>query len=394
MVRHRNIRLLMMFNFLVDFRFYNTVAILYFARVSGSFAAGMMIFSITMLSAALWEVPTGVLSDRVGRKRTVMYGAVASTAALVFYAIGGTFAALAVGGILEGLSRALYSGNNDALLYDTLAETHHEAQFADYAGRTRSMFQAAAAVAGITGGLLAAISYPLVMWLSVIPQALSIVVSLSFYEPPQKEAIEQNPFAHLRDSFRLVWSNPRLCLLTLAGALSGSVGEASYQFRSAFIETLWPVWAIGLARTIAHTLGAIGFYFAGPIIRRFGEYRLLVGGITLSETVNFLSLLFPTILSPLFMSANSIFYGINSTAANTLMQHEFTSAQRATMGSITSFATSLLFAIAAPLLGAMADAWGPRTALMITSAASVTWIYVYARALGTTSKQAVAIESV
>jgi MFS family permease len=392
--QHRNIRLLMVFNFLLDFRFYTPVAILYFAQVTGSFASGMMIFSIIMLAAALWEVPTGILSDQVGRKRTVILGAAASTAAIVFYAIGGSFAALAIGGVLEGLSRALYSGNNDALLYDTLAEQDLEHQFAEYSGRTRSMFQLAAAIAAIIGSLLAFISYPLVMWLSVVPQALNIGVSFFFYEPTHHAAIQQHPFAHLRESLRLVLANPRLRLLTVAGALSGSIGEASFQFRSAFIQTLWPVWAIGVARMIAHGLGAFGFYFAGRFIRRFGEYRLLVGGITLSEFVNFVSLLFPTVLSPLFMSANSIFYGINSTASDALMQHEFTTEQRATMGSITSFATSVLFAIAAPLIGAMADAWGARTALLIVTVVSVVWIYTYARALGTKSKRGVVLDGV
>ena len=106
----------MLFNFFVDLRFFTPVAILYFAQVTGSFASGMLVFSVIMLSAALWEVPTGILSDQMGRRRTVILGAVASTAAVVFYAIGGTFAALALGGVLEGLSRALYSGNNAALL--------------------------------------------------------------------------------------------------------------------------------------------------------------------------------------------------------------------------------------------------------------------------------------
>jgi MFS family permease len=249
------------------------------------------------------------------------------------------------------------------------------------------MFQLAAAIAGILGSILAFISYPLVMWLSVIPHAISVGVAFFFYEPPHKEAIEQNPFAHLRTSFRLVLSNRRLMLLTLASALSNSIGESAYQFRSAFIASIWPVWAIGIARMTAHGLGALGFYFAGRVIKRFGEYRLLVWGMTFSEAVNFVSLLFPTVLSPMFMSANSIFYGINSTASDTLMQHEFTSEQRATMGSITSFLASLLFGIAAPVLGALADAWDTRRALLLVTCISVTWIWLYARALNSTSKR-------
>ena len=189
-VQHRNIRLLMLFNFFVDLRFFSPVAILYFAQVTVSFASGMLVFSVIMISSALWEVPTGILSDQIGRKRTMILGTMASTAAVIFYAIGGSFAMLAVGGILEGLSRALYSGNNEALLYDTLAEQGHEAQFAEYSGRTRSMFHVAAAIAAIAGSVLAFFSYPLVMWLSVIPQALNIIVSFFFYEPARKSPIQ------------------------------------------------------------------------------------------------------------------------------------------------------------------------------------------------------------
>lgn len=277
---------------------------------------------------------------------------------------------------------------------ETLVEEGHEAQFGEYSGKTSSMFQVASAIAAIIGSLLAFFSYPLVMWLSVIPQALNIIVSFFFYEPAHQSSLQQHPFAHLRESLRLVLANPRLRLLTLAGALGGSVGEASFQFRSAFIATLWPVWAIGVPRMIAHGLGALGFYFAGRFIRCFGEYRLLVWGITFSQLTNFVSFLFPTVLSPLIMSANSIFYGINSTASDALMQHEFTSAQRATMGSITSFATSLLFGVTAPLLGAMADAWGARTALLIATVASMTSVYLYARALGEKSKRGAVLEGV
>src|SRR5436190_8629871 len=117
----RNLRLLGWFNFWADFRPYGLIAILYYSQVSWSYALGMSIFSAAMLAQAVFEIPTGVLSDMVGRKKTVVYGAVAGVFALIFYAIGGTYWALLTGAIFEGLGRAFYSGNNEALLYDTLA---------------------------------------------------------------------------------------------------------------------------------------------------------------------------------------------------------------------------------------------------------------------------------
>jgi MFS family permease len=122
MTVERNIRLLKWFNFWGDFRPYGPIAILYYSQITGSYALGMSVFSAAMLAQSFFEVPTGVLSDMVGRKKTVVYGAAAGIFALIFYAIGGTYLALLVGAIFEGLGRAFYSGNNDALLYDTLAE--------------------------------------------------------------------------------------------------------------------------------------------------------------------------------------------------------------------------------------------------------------------------------
>ena len=63
-----NIALLRAFYFCSDFRLYGPVAILYFAQVTGSFAQGLSVFSVAMLAAALLEVPTGVFSDRIGRR--------------------------------------------------------------------------------------------------------------------------------------------------------------------------------------------------------------------------------------------------------------------------------------------------------------------------------------
>jgi hypothetical protein len=56
---HKNIKLLAWFNFFTDFKLYPPVAIIYFARVSGSYALGMSIFAITQLASAIFEVPTG-----------------------------------------------------------------------------------------------------------------------------------------------------------------------------------------------------------------------------------------------------------------------------------------------------------------------------------------------
>ena len=125
----KNVRLLKIFNFLIGFSLFAPLAIIYFSKVSGSFTLGASIFGITMLASALLEVPTGIWSDKVGRKGTIILGSWARVIAFILYAIGLSYWWLVAGAIFEGLSRSFYSGNNDALLYDTLADNGLEDQY-------------------------------------------------------------------------------------------------------------------------------------------------------------------------------------------------------------------------------------------------------------------------
>lgn len=127
---HRNVQRLAWFNFCLDFRIYGAVTILHFAEVVGSYALGLSVFSIQTIASSLLEVPTGVFSDFIGRKMTLVFGQLASVLALVSYAIAGSFLVLAIGAVLQGLSFALFSGNNSALLYDSLKEDGREGEYA------------------------------------------------------------------------------------------------------------------------------------------------------------------------------------------------------------------------------------------------------------------------
>lgn len=362
---HKNIRLLAWFNFMLDFRLYGPIAILYFADVSGSFALGMSVFSTAMLASALFEVPTGVFSDMIGRKRTVVVGAAASVLSIVFYAIGGVYPVLLVGAVFEGLARSFFSGNNDALLYDTLAETDQQAQYQEYLGKTSSMYQLALAIAAVIGGVIAYFSFSATMWLSVIPQVIGLLISTQFVNPAAHTHESTNVYAHLREAFRNILRNRRLRALSAGSILGFAVGESVWLFRSAFIETLWPVWALGISQLIGNATAAVSFYFSGRLIRRFGEFRLLATGITSSRIVHVFSMLVPSVLSPVLMSVMSIFFGVNTVGINGLMQREFTPRQRATMGSLNSFGGNLAFAVCSFALGLLADTIGVVQALVL-----------------------------
>lgn len=374
----RNIRLFYWFNFFTDFRLYAPIAIIYFAQVTGSYALGMSIFSITMVSSALFEIPTGVLSDRMGRRKTLIAGALAAVGYSLFYAIGQSFWILVIGAIFEGLSRSFYSGNNNAMLHDTITQMGKPDEYDEHLGKTSSMFQVALGSAALLGGVLATWSFPLIMWLSVIPQIMCVLIALRMIEPRIHDSeIETNLYSHLKEAIAGFLKNSKLRLLSLSSIAAFGYGEASYQFQSAFYSMLWPVWAIGFVRFFSNAAATLSFWYSGKLIRKYQPTWILLVSNIYSRTVGILATVFPTNFSPAILSSTSLLFGVSSVARSSLMQNTFSPKQRATMGSLDSFAGSIFFGIVATILGVVADILTPAKALLYMQIAMLPTLYLY-----------------
>lgn len=375
----RNIKLLALFNFFTDFKFHSAVLIIYFARVTGSYALATSLFSVVMLSSALFEVPTGIYSDIIGRKRTVILGALSATASAILYAAGYSYWPLFAGAVLEGLSRALYSGNNDALLYDSVRESGKGESFAHHMGRTSSMFQLALMIGAVVGSILAQWSFSLIMWLSVIPQVVCLVVSFFLHNPKHITKGEANIFSHIKISAFHLWNNKKLRLVSLADILGFAFGESSFQFSAAFIGTLWPIWAIGFSKMISYGGAFVSYWFSGKMIKKIGDRTILIIANIVSRILNFIAYGIPTVISPVLMSSSSIFYGATEIAKNSIMQQEYTHEQRATLSSMSSLFGSIGYGIVAPIIGLVADAYGPAKALIMVQFCMLFVLYLFFR---------------
>jgi len=222
---HRNIKVLSWFNFFIDFIFYAPIAVLYFAHISGSWALGMSVYAIIWISSAFLEVPTGIFSDMIGRKNTVVAGAISSLVSVVLYAIGGGYWMLVAGALFEGLTRALYSGNNDALLHDTLRETGAQEEYHEYYGKLNTYNEIGLAVVVSLGGVLASISYPFVFWMSAIPRLILIGLAMQLVEPKTHTGKSTNIYAHFFQSIEQFRTNRKLRLLTIISAMRTAVYE-------------------------------------------------------------------------------------------------------------------------------------------------------------------------
>lgn len=380
----RNVRLLGWFNFLGDFRLYGPLVVIYFAQVTGSYGAATSLLALKMLSSAAFEVPTGVLSDRLGRRGTLTAGAVVMVAAHIGYASASGYGLLLVGAVLEGLARSLFSGNNEALLYDTLLEAGREEEYPRHSGRVTSMFQIALAVSAAAGGLVGAWSLRGAVALSIVPQVLCVLVAWRVREPRVHGALESNVLAHIGSALRGIRRNPVLRRMTLVSALRFGAGESAAQLQPVFVVGVWPLWALGLFRTSCHGAAFVSLRASGRVIGRVGAARTLLFGEVFANVANVVALVKPTGVSPALLASEPLAYGTSTIAQQTLLQREFTDRERATMGSLGSLLGSVLYALIAVGAGLAADHWGIVAALLASQAVGlaalplVWWVHAHA----------------
>jgi MFS family permease len=311
---------------------------------------------VVWVAQALLEIPTGLFSDLVGRKRTTVLGTLLSVVAYVLYAWNPGYWILFLGSILEGGSRALFSGNNNAYLHDLLAGEQNEKAYHHVYGRLNAAIGAAMFVAGLSSGVLIQWAVHLFMWLNLAPQLVALALALSLVEVP-RHSRAPNVYAHLKEAVVELRGNVNLRHLSLSQMLGGG-GLACYEYQAAVYAAVWPTWAIGLARGVQEAGVVPSFYFAGRITDRLGAVKALTANWLVGTLGIVLAAVVQSVVSPILIMLSLPFYGAGDTSNQQILQREFTDRQRATIASMNAFGNSITFAICLYLCGLIANAYG------------------------------------
>jgi len=140
--------------------------------------------SVLFAAAFILEIPTGLLGDKYGRKKSVIMG-------LIVY-IGYCFGVITFTGLtafisfyaLYGLAMSLVSGSDRSLIYDLYKQEGKEAAFIKLESLSRSVGSIVLGLAIIIGGVLQAISWDMVYLAYAGALAMSLL-ALSFVPEPK-----------------------------------------------------------------------------------------------------------------------------------------------------------------------------------------------------------------
>ncbi|MDY6764473.1 MAG: MFS transporter [Halobacteria archaeon] len=153
---------------------------LYVLSKNVSYSQLAVVDSIWWGGLILFEIPTGYIGDRIGRKNSLIISSIMRTIALVAMAFAGAFAHFALIFAFWALASTFKSGTADAWLYDVLKAGLSEGEFARVRGRGNSTALVVSGITALAGGYIAEVSMEYAYLASAGVSLISLPILFSF----------------------------------------------------------------------------------------------------------------------------------------------------------------------------------------------------------------------
>ena len=340
------------------------------------FTAGMVVF----------EVPTGIVADTVGRRLSYLLGTVTLAGSTLLYVLlwqlEAGFWPWAAVSMLLGLGFTFFSGAVEAWLVDALAATGFTGEMESVFGRGQMVSGAAMLAGSVAGGFIAqhtSLGVPFVLRGAILVVTFAVAFRLmrDIGFTPKRGS---RPLAEMRSiasaSIEHGWDVPAVKWLMLQALVTGGVGIYSFYALQPYLLELYgdpdAYQVAGLVAAIvagAQILGGM----AAPHLRRLFHRRTsaLMATATLS-TITLATIGIAESFAAVI--ALTVAWGLLFASAAPIRQAYLNalipSQQRATILSFDSLMSSSGGVWTQPALGRAADVWGYGTSYVLAAAIS------------------------
>lgn len=189
----RNILLIFIFQFFSSFYMIKVINTLFFQKNGISIFQIGILLAIYQGSKFIFEVPTGFLADRYGRKISVIIGLILFEIFLLATFCFRTFTGFFIANIIQGIAITFLTGALDAILVDSAILVGRKEKLSKYNSISRVIFFVALGLSSLIGGKIATISYDMVFEITIVIQIIPILLMLFIKEPHNYEdIIEKN----------------------------------------------------------------------------------------------------------------------------------------------------------------------------------------------------------
>jgi MFS family permease len=364
---HPNITRLYLIKIAKWFMLYMPIVVPFYESNGLSMKDIMILQAVYSIAIVVLEVPSGYLADVIGRKKTLIIGAIFGTLGFTTYSLSFGFMGFLVAEIILGIGQSCISGADSAMLYDSLMDRGQEKKYTRYEGRITSLGNVAEAVAGILGGLLAGFAIRAPYVAQAFVAFIALPAALTLVEPTRKTLLIKSGMMEIVKiaRFALITDRP-LRRNILFSAITGTATLTMAWFAQPFFEyaRIDIAW-FGILWTTLNLTVAITSYTAHILEKKLGQ-RWSVLLIALLIPMGYLAL--SRFHLPIGLLVLYLFYLVRGYATPVLKDYinRITASHiRATVLSVRNFIIRLLFALTGPLLGWVKDIYSLPQALTL-----------------------------
>ena len=340
------------------------------------FTAGMVIF----------EVPTGVIADTVGRRASYLLGTLTLTVTTLLYVllwqVEAPFWQWAVVSIGLGLGFTFFSGAVEAWLVDALAATGFDGELEAVFGRGQVVGGIAMLTGSVAGGYIAqatTLGVPFILRAAVLVAmfvfAWAVMRDVGF-EPQRGGSVRGEMRKIVGASVQYGWRVPAVKWIMVSSVFTAGVGiYVFYALQPYLLELYGDPEAYGIAGLVAAIVAGSQIVggIAAPLIRKAFHRR--TSALLAATAVSTLTLLLIGLIESFWaVIALIVVWGLLFAASapirQTYLNGLIPSQQRATILSFDSLLGSGGGVATQPALGRAADAYGYASSYVLGAAIS------------------------
>ncbi len=270
--------------FFRDCHFWGPAFFLYFTSVL-TLSEALQLEALYYVGVAVMEVPSGYVSDRFGRRRTLLLSSACLAIAYLLFFSGSTFFQFAVAQLFLATGFASASGTDTALHYESLKWLNREAEYATREGKALRFAFLAGGMSALLGGLIAMGQLKWVYGASFVAAVVSWLMVLTMSEPGGKTEEAAVPMGRqVRGLLVKAWGG-RLRFFTLYTLAMTVLLHIPYEFYQPYLERTSSFIGAGASSTppiagahlaLTMLLGAWFTRYAGQIHHRCVVRRTLL----------------------------------------------------------------------------------------------------------------------
>lgn len=336
--------------------------------------------SIFHIVSSCFEIPSGVVADVFGRKRTMVLARVVSLISSLLMILSFNFWTVAFAIGFSAISYNLESGTREALAYDSLKSVGQEKQYNDFASKEMMLYRITTSTATLCAGIALGLGYRKAYAVDMVFNLIALGIACSLKEvfmgTPQEVFESEETYwknatcVHsngsdkmdvIRDRFKNVvsesWyfmvSNRKARKIMIVNALIGAVSTLVLFFLQAKLPLVGlNNVLLGPALFVMGLGAALGAKVVGYFPTwKYKKYVILSGiGVLFAFAMTFTGNPFVMILGGFAGSFADDFLEVRT---DVILNDMIPSEQRATLISVNSFTFSLTMIVLATFMGSI-----------------------------------------